>query len=187
MEEKKEALVNEETVTNEKATSASEQELAQKIVELEKELQEYREIYLRTRADFENFRKRIQQQLASSIEFGKRQLIEKILPVIDNLERAIKVDEKDGESLKKGLEIVYRQLMCILLEEGLEPIEVTDKKFDPAICEAVSRVETKEYDDEFILGEEQKGYLFKKELLRPARVIVACHPEEEKEENTNES
>jgi molecular chaperone GrpE len=98
-----------------------------------------------------------------------------ILPVLDDFERALKVETAD-RNYAKGVELIYQRLYDTLKKMGLEPLEAAGKKFDPNLHQAVERVETEEVDDQAILDEFQRGYNFRGKLLRPAMVRVAVKP-----------
>ena len=99
-------------------------------------------------------------------------LVKEILPVLDDFERALKVETAD-RNYSRGVELIYQRLYDALKKLGLEPIESEGKPFDPNLHQAVERVQTDEGNDQTILGEFQRGYNFKGRLLRPAMVKVA--------------
>ncbi|HDN97641.1 MAG TPA: nucleotide exchange factor GrpE, partial [bacterium] len=107
-------------------------------------------------------------------ESASEKIILKILPAIDNFERALKYskDSKNFEAILKGVEMVYKFLMQTLEDEGLKPFDSIGKKFDPKIHEAVETVNKEDLPDEVIVEEFQRGYFFKGKLLRPAKVVV---------------
>jgi molecular chaperone GrpE len=98
-----------------------------------------------------------------------------ILPVLDDFERALKVETADRE-YARGVELIYQRLYESLKKLGLEPIETEGRKFDPNLHQAVERVEAEDAEDQAILGEFQRGYNFRGKLLRPAMVRVAVRP-----------
>jgi molecular chaperone GrpE len=98
-----------------------------------------------------------------------------MLPILDDFERALKVDTADRD-YAKGVELIYQRMADTLRKLGLEPIETSGQKFDPNLHQAVERVETEDAEDQTILGEFQRGYNFKGKLLRPAMVKVAVRP-----------
>jgi molecular chaperone GrpE len=102
-------------------------------------------------------------------------LVREILPVLDDFERALKVETADRD-YAKGVELIYQRLYETLKRLGLEPIETEGKQFDPNRHEAMQRVQTEEAEDQAILGELQRGYNFRGKLLRPAWVRVAVRP-----------
>jgi molecular chaperone GrpE len=101
--------------------------------------------------------------------------VESLIPVLDGFELALQ-SNGSGEDYRKGVELIYQQLLGALRRLGLEVVESEGKQFNPYMHEAVSMVETTEHEDQQILAELQRGYLFKNRLLRPARVKVAQRP-----------
>jgi molecular chaperone GrpE len=130
---------------------------------------------LRARAEFDNARRRIERERSDFLQFAAMDLVRDVLPVLDDFERALKVETADG-NYAKGVELIYQRLYESLKKMGLEPIESAGKPFDPNLHQAVERVETNDAKDQTVLGEFQKGYNFKGKLLRPAMVKVAVKP-----------
>jgi molecular chaperone GrpE len=130
---------------------------------------------LRARAEFDNARRRIERERSDFLQFAAMDLVREILPVLDDFERALKVETADRD-YAKGIELIYQRLYETLKRLGLEPIETEGKTFDPNQHEAVQRVQTEEAEDQAILGELQRGYNFRGKLLRPAWVRVAVRP-----------
>ena len=127
---------------------------------------------LRARAEFDNFRKRSERERSDFIQFATMDMVKDVLPVLDDFERALKVETADRD-YAKGVELIYQRLSDTLRKMGLEPIDTAGQKFDPNLHQAVERVPTEEAEDQAILGEFQRGYNFKGKLLRPAMVRVA--------------
>ena len=127
---------------------------------------------LRTRAEFDNFRRRVDREKSEILDYASMDTSKALLPVIDDLERALQLECTDKE-FAKGMELIFGRLVESLKKLGLEPIEAIGSKFDPNLHHAIERVETKEAEDQTILAEFQKGYNFKGRLLRPALVKVA--------------
>jgi len=130
---------------------------------------------LRARAEFDNARRRGERERSEFLQFAAMDLIKELLPVVDDFERALKVETADRD-YAKGIELIYQRLIETLKKIGLEPIDTTGQRFDPNLHQAVDRVETEEADDMAILSEYQRGYNFKGKLLRPAMVKVAVRP-----------
>lgn len=130
---------------------------------------------LRGRAEFDNARRRFERERSDFLQFAAMDLVKGILPVLDDFERALKVETSD-RNYSRGVELIYQRLYEALKKLGLEPIESEGKQFDPNLHQAVERVTTDEVDDQTILGEFQRGYNFKGKLLRPAMVRVAVKP-----------
>jgi molecular chaperone GrpE len=130
---------------------------------------------LRTRAEFDNARRRAERERSDFLQFATMELVRDILPVLDDCERALQVETADRD-YAKGVELIYQRLFETLKKVGLEPILAAGRQFDPNLHQAVERVETDEAEDQSILGEFQRGYNFKGKLLRPAMVRVAVKP-----------
>lgn len=130
---------------------------------------------LRLRAEFDNARRRFEQQRSEYVQFAAMDLVREILPAVDDFDRALQVETADA-NYAKGVRLIYQRLSEILKKMGLEPMETAGRQFDPNLHQAVERVPTESAEDQTILGEFQKGYLFKGKLLRPAMVKVAVKP-----------
>ena len=127
---------------------------------------------LRRQADFDNFRRRAERERADLLEYANTETVRAILPILDDFERALKIECTDKEYVR-GMELIYQRLSDALKKLGLEPIEATGQKFDPHIHHAVEMVESEDHEDHSILDEYQRGYNFRGKLLRPAMVKVA--------------
>lgn len=158
----------EETVVEEEVVELSEVE------QLEQKLKEEEERYLRLRADFDNLKRRTQLDRESSAKYRSQSLLSDLLPVVDNFERALQVEAttEDGESIKKGIEMVYRSLIEATAKEGLEVIATVDQPFDPNIHQAVMQEQDDSKEAGIVLQELQRGYKLKDRILRPAMVKV---------------
>jgi molecular chaperone GrpE len=159
--------------------SAESVELAAQITALTKERDdllaekaEWNDRLLRRQAEFDNFRRRTERERSEFVQYAAAEAIADILPVVDDLERALKMPCPD-ENYSKGIELIYQRLMDSLKRQGLEPIEAAGKPFDPHLHQAVERVHSDEAEDHTVLEEYQRGYNFKGKLLRPAMVKVA--------------
>lgn len=151
---------------------------------LERERNEYRELYLRSRADFENYKKRKEEEWKKAVEFASERLIFELIPVLDNFERALSVGETDDpSSFKKGIDIIYKNILEVLKREGVEIYHAQGEKFDPRYHEAIAVVNQKGAPQGTVVEEFAPGYKFKGKVLRPARVAVAGEPSEAQEES----
>jgi len=148
-------------------------ELLAKLQEEEKKAGEYKDDLQRKQAELENYRKRMVREQTRIIEQANRRLIEQLLPVIDNLEKALQASQAGGDHLAEGVRMVYEQLMEALKKEGLEEINPLGHPFDPEVCEAVTAVVSDDHDDETVVEVHQKGYRYKGNLMRPARATVS--------------
>jgi len=130
---------------------------------------------LRNLAEFDNFRKRTEREKAQMFEIGAKSIIEKILPTIDNFERAITSipEELKGNAYCDGVEKIYKQLMTNLEEAGVKPIEALGAKFDPNLHNAVMHEENEEFGEDTVSAELQKGYTYHDTVIRHSMVKVA--------------
>lgn len=128
---------------------------------------------LRARADFDNFRKRTARDRAQTFDTAFAELMGHLLPVIDNLERALFSAPPSGDPFRQGIGLIHQQLMETLSRNGLAPIETRGTDFDPNLHEAVEMVDLPGWSQGRIIEELQKGYMMKNRLLRPALVRVA--------------
>lgn len=150
------------------AVTAERDRLAAEKSELEDRLR-------RAWAEFENARRRAERDRSEFVQFAAADVVRGMLPILDDLERALKTETADKD-YAKGVELIYGRMFEALKRQGLEPIETAGQKFDPNRHEAVLREQTEEADDQAILDELQRGYNFKGKLLRPAWVKVAVRP-----------
>ena len=162
------------TQTEEQEELSVEEQLNAKIAELEEKLQEEESRYLRLRADFDNMRRRSQLDREAAEKYRAQKLLTEILPVIDNLERALQVEvsSDDAVSLYKGIEMVYKTLLDATKQEGLEFIPAEGEAFDPTVHQAVMQEADSEKETGIVLRELQKGYKLKDRVLRPSMVSV---------------
>lgn len=158
-----------ETLEGQLASLTSERDrLASENAELQDRL-------LRLRAEFDNARRRLERERSEFLQFASMDLVRELVPILDDFERALKVETAD-RNYAKGVELIYQRFYDTLKRMGLEPIETAGRKFDPNFHEAVAREQTEEAEDQAILEELQRGYTFKGKLLRPAWVKVAVRP-----------
>ncbi len=146
---------------------------------LAQEKAELQDLLLRRQAEFENFRRRVERERAEFAEYAAMEAVRTILPVVDDLGRALRAaasSETADKEFVKGVELVYQRLLESLRKLGLEPIPTLDQKFDPHVHHAVEMVQNDELEDHTILEEYQAGYYFKGKLLRPSMVKVAVRP-----------
>ena len=182
-EEKNENLqeeVVEESVENAEETAevveekTAEKLLQEKIEKLEEEVKASEDKYLRLYAEFENFKRRKNQEIETNNIYKSQKVITEILPSLDNLERALQVDSDNEEvkALRKGVEMVYEGILNALKSEGVEVVETENVQFDPNIHHAVMQGEESDMESGVILDTFQKGYKLKDRVIRPAMVKV---------------
>jgi len=152
------------------------EELKKKLEECQKKQAEYLAYAQRTKADFLNYKKEETERIIEFLKYGNLDLILKILPVLDNFEKAEKevpIEEKDNKFLHGFLQIKIQLQDFLKNHGGIEEIKTINKKFDPNFQEAIEVIEKKGVESGTILEEIQKGYLFQGKVIRPAKVKVA--------------
>jgi len=128
---------------------------------------------LRLQADMDNFRKRQRRRADDAIDQERARLLQLVLPIADNLARALNHDDHGEEPLRRGVELIHRELMRILEAEGVTRLQTVGESFDPTLHEAIATVPT-DIDSDTIIEEIESGYKLGDKLLRPARVVVAA-------------
>ncbi len=140
---------------------------------LQSQLRSEHEMYLRSLADFDNYRRRIERDIASSVESGKRDLILSFLEIVDSFERALQQVGNASAALVEGLEATHRKTLALLQTQGVAPYKSVGEKFDPALHEAVATVSSSEYVPGVVIDELRRGYRSGDKVLRPALVRVS--------------
>ena len=141
----------------------------------DEKIEELEDRVKRQMAEFDNFRKRTEKEKSHMYEVGARDVIEKILPVVDNFERglmAVKEEEKDTPFVQ-GMEMIYKQLMTTLESAGVKPIEAKGQEFNPDLHNAVMHVDDEELGENVVVEELQKGYMYRDSVVRYSMVKVA--------------
>lgn len=151
----------------------------------EKEANENYDRYVRQVAELENFRKRANRERDEAIRFANEALVKDLLPVVDNLERAVAhaKDGGNGKPLVEGVEMVLRGFFDTLAKHGVVPIAAVGQRFDPEKHEAMAQIESGTYEPDTVVEEYHKGYLLRDRLLRPALVSVAKTPKSQGKKN----
>jgi molecular chaperone GrpE len=166
----------EQPETPENSDPAEAADPATLLAERDRQLAEAHDRVLRAQAEFQNYRKRVEKERIELIEYASMEAVRGLLPVLDDFERALRV-EGGAKDYVKGMELIYQRLFDTLKKLGLEPMDSEGKAFDPHLHHAVEMVETDAAADHTILAEFQRGYNFKGRLLRPAMVKVAVEPQ----------
>lgn len=150
-------------------------ELEAALKKAQEEAAENYDRFLRASADLENYKKRVAKEKADLIRYGNDELIKELLPVIDNLERALSHADTEGneEGIRSGLEMTLQQFLGVLQRFGCAPICAEGECFDPNRHEAVMEQATGDCDPGHVVSEVEKGYLLNDRLVRPAKVVVA--------------
>jgi molecular chaperone GrpE len=146
----------------------------QQIESLQAQLRAEHQMYLRSLADFDNYRRRMERDVASSVERGKRELILSFLEVVDSFERALQQAAGASSPLVEGLEATHRKTLAFLQAQGITPYNSAREAFNPALHEAVATVTGSEYAPGIVLDELQRGYRSGDVVVRPALVRVSA-------------
>ncbi len=138
----------------------------------EQKVEELTDRLKRTMAEFDNFRKRTEKEKSSMYIIGAKEIVEKILPVVDNFERGL-AQAQEGDAFADGMKMIYKQLTTTLDELGVKPIEAVGKEFNPDFHNAVMHIEDEEVGENIVVEEFQKGYTYKDFVVRHSMVKVA--------------
>lgn len=141
----------------------------------DEQIEELTDRLKRTMAEFDNFRKRTEKEKTAMYEIGAKDIVERILPVIDNFERGLAAipEEEAKSAFAEGMDMIYKQLLKTLEEAGVKPIEAVGQPFDPNYHNAVMHVEDENFGENVIAQEFQKGYLYRDSVVRHSMVQVA--------------
>ncbi|KAL3689854.1 hypothetical protein R1sor_016163 [Riccia sorocarpa] len=167
-----------------KAAEEERESLGKLVPSLTEEIQTAKERFLRLNADFDNFRKRSDTEKSQISNNVKGDVIESLLPMVDNFERAkasIKTETEGEQKIDKSYQSIYKQFVEIMKSLGVVAVETTGKPFDPNLHEAIMREESEEYEDGVVLQEFRRGFVIGSKLLRPAMVKVSAGPGPKKE------
>ena len=170
--EQPESILTPDALVEEEPGVVTEDELATLVEELElvrRERDEYLDALRRLKAELENLRKRQEKERARLAQLASEGLVRKLLPVLDNLERALEA----GGDIREGVRATYEQLVVVLGQEGLTPVFSDGQNFDPEVHEAVMSQLSEEHEEGTILQTFERGYLLKGKPIRPAKVVVA--------------
>ena len=172
VEEAEEAVAEEPETEKEKGSFFKKKEKKDK---KDEKIEELTDRVRRQMAEFDNFRKRTEKEKTQMFETGAKSIVEKILPVVDNFERGLAAvtEEEKGTPFVEGMEKIYKQMMTVLEEAGVKPIEAVGQEFDPNLHNAVMHVEDEEFGENIIAEEFQKGYTYRYSVVRHSMVKVA--------------
>ncbi|PIN20912.1 Molecular chaperone of the GrpE family [Handroanthus impetiginosus] len=165
-------------------------DLERKVANLSEELSYERERVLRISADFDNFRKRTERERLSLVTNAQGEVLESLLPVLDNFERAkaqLKVQTEGEEKINNSYQSIYKQFVEILGSLGVVPVETVGKPFDPMLHEAIMREDSTENEEGVVIEEYRKGFQIGERLLRPSMVKVSAGPGPAKPETEGQS
>jgi molecular chaperone GrpE len=145
---------------------------------LQADLDRFRDLALRSQADFENYKKRAAREKEDAIKYANSGLLDRLLPIIDNFELGLEAARGEGENspVFSGMNMVLKQLMDFLIEHGVQPIDAIGQTFDPNLHEAIAHEPNDEVPENVIIRQSRRGYRMKDRLLRPSSVVVSSGP-----------
>jgi molecular chaperone GrpE len=145
---------------------------------LQTDLDRFRDLALRSQADFENYKKRCAREKEEAIKYANSSLLERLVGIVDNFELGLAAARGESESspIYSGMSLVFKQLNDFLAENGLQPIEAIGRKFDPNLHEAIAHESSEEFPEGTVIRQVRRGYRFKDRLLRPSSVVVSSGP-----------
>ena len=145
---------------------------------LQADLDRFRDLAMRTQADFENYKKRCAREKEEATKYANTSLLEKLVSIVDHFELGLEAARGESEKspIYSGMSLVLKQLQDLLAENGLQPIEAVGKKFDPNLHEAIAHEPSDEVPEGIVIRQTRRGYRFKDRLLRPSAVVVSSGP-----------
>ena len=145
---------------------------------LQADLDRFRDLALRSQADFENYKKRAAREKEEAIKYANSALLERLIAIVDNFELGLEAARSGGEdsAVFSGMNMVLKQLMDFLAEQGLQPIDATGQKFDPNLHEAIAHEPSEQFPEDVVIRQTRRGYRMKDRLLRPSSVVVSSGP-----------
>jgi molecular chaperone GrpE len=148
---------------------------------LQADLDRFRDLALRSQADFENYRKRAAREKEEAIKYANSSLLERLVSIIDNFELGLAAAKEEGEQspIYSGMVLIQKQLNDLLAENGLRPVEAEGKNFDPNEHEAIAHQPSDQVPEGIVLRQTRRGYRLKDRLLRAAKVVVSSGPANE--------
>jgi molecular chaperone GrpE len=159
---------------SESQAQAVEEDFEELLADANQQKEEYLELAKRTKADFENFRKRVAGDVQAAAARGRAEVAREVIDAVDNLERALEAADGDGEGLRSGVEMVLGSLRETLQRQGIEAVDPKGEKFDPNQHEALSTMPVEGSESGTVVEVMQKGYRMGEQLIRPARVVVSA-------------
>ncbi len=183
IETEEEETLEEESAETEEVPVAEiveEEEGPSELEQAQQEAKDARDAMLRMRAETDNLRKRLQREKQDSVQFANERLIKQLIPIFENLDRALKAQDTNVESLKEGVQLTSNQVLALFKKENVEPIQAVGEPFDPSVHEVLSQIESNDHDENTVIEEFSKGYRMNGRVLLPARVVTSKKPQDEK-------
>jgi len=160
------------------STGDSQVEIEDPMAGLQADIDRFRDLAMRSQADFENYKKRCAREKEDAVKYANKSLLERLAPVVDNFELGLEAARGESEKspIYSGMTLVLKQLKDFLADSGLQPIEAVGQKFDPNLHEAIAHEPSDEVPEETVIRQTRRGYRFKDRLLRPSTVVVSSGP-----------
>jgi molecular chaperone GrpE len=145
---------------------------------LQADLDRFRDLAMRSQADFENYKKRAAREKEEGIRYANKDLLERLVAIVDHFELGLEAarEESKKSPIVSGMSLVLKQLQDLLTESGLQPIDAVGQKFDPNLHEAIAHEPSDDVADHFVIRQTRRGYKFRDRLLRPSSVVVSSGP-----------
>jgi molecular chaperone GrpE len=160
------------------APEAERSETEDPMAGLQADLDRFRDLALRSQADFENYKKRCAREKEDAIKYANASLLERLVAIVDNFKLGLEAARGESEQspIYSGMTLVLKQLNDFLAENGLQAIEAEEKKFDPNLHEAIAHEPSEQFPEGTVIRQTRRGYRFKDRLLRPSSVVVSSGP-----------
>jgi molecular chaperone GrpE len=177
---KRETVGDAASVPGKPPASSTEADDADEMASIQADLDRFRDLAMRSQADFENYKKRTSREKDEAIKYANKSLLEKLVSIVDHFELGLEAARDEGKKspVYSGMSLVLKQLQDFLAENGLQPIDAVGQKFDPNLHEAIAHQPSDEVPEEHVISQTRRGYRFKDRLLRPSTVVVSSGPAE---------
>jgi len=164
-------------------------ETALQLEEFQKQVDQYKDLLLRKAAEFDNYKRRIENETSNIFKYATESFIDDLLPVVDDFERSLKHSKEntDYEALVKGIDLIYQKLIKILESRGVKTFETVGKEFNVDFHDALMQMPRKDVPPHTVIEEVEKGYMLNDKVIRHAKVIVSSEPAEDNTESSNSS
>jgi len=162
------------------AEIVEEEEGPSELEQAQQEAKDLRDEMLRMRAETDNLRKRLQKEKQECVQFANERLIKQLIPIFENLDRALKAPDTNVKSLKEGVKLTSDQAHALFKKENVEPIKAVGEPFDPSIHEVLSQIDSNDHDENTVIEEYSKGYRMNGRVLLPSKVVTSRKPQNEK-------
>jgi molecular chaperone GrpE len=169
---------NASNIPGKPTASSTEADGADEMASMQADLDRFRDLAMRSQADFENYKKRCAREKEEAIKYANKSLLEKLVSIVDSFELGLEAarGESENSPIYSGMTLVLKQLQDFLTDNGLQPIDAVGQKFDPNLHEAIGHEPSDAVPEEDVIRQTRRGYRFKDRLLRPSTVVVSSGP-----------